>query len=281
MDKLSLLRGNDLILNDKIHVKNFKLKDIEEIGLDKYNKYISMCILSKLDVADVLWCERKIWYEDIKSEWEFFVQRALSGGKFRNIVIEKNNRFVDIELNCIFVNDEYKNMLNFLFNWNYEYVGLNIKNEAGNQIILATINKRDNSDIYILKEDTIKITEHYYNLLTMFIKDINWISKKYLFLDGGNKKAKKYILENEYKNRKYTQKETINLYSIVSALISFGQNYKDIWDYPIYLIYDLYYRLSKVDEYKNTIQAYYNGCIDTKKNPIKWEEINWAAIINK
>ena len=46
------------------------------------------------------------------------------------------------------------------------------------------------------------------------------------------------------------------------------------------MIYDLYRRLSKVDEYNGTMRALYSGCIDTKKNPINWDKVNWAAIIN-
>lgn len=92
------------------------------------------------------------------------------------------------------------------------------------------------------------------------------------------------LLEQEYRRResreKNNRKSNVDLGSLVSALIARGQPYKEIWDYPIYMIYDLYRRLSKVDEYNGTMRALYSGCIDTKKNPINWDKVNWAAIIN-
>lgn len=280
MNELSLLHGKDLVINKDISVKHFKLKDIEKINPDKYNIYLSMMIMSVLDVADVLWCKEKIWYEDIK-DWDFFVQRALAGNNNRTIAVEKNNRVVGIEKDCLFVNEEYKKVLNLFLGWNYDYIALNIKNESGTQTVLTTIKKDEKSNLYYISDDTIKFTEHYYKLVVSFLKEINWIKHSYMFLKGGNKYAKKYILENNYKNRKYANKETINLNSIVSALIANGQPYFDIWEYPIYAVYDLYYRFVKINEYNNTMQAYLNGCIDTKSNPIKWDEINWASIIKK
>lgn len=281
MTELELLSGKDLVITDKIRVRSFSLNDIKNCTIEQYNKYISTIILSVLDVADILWCEQKIWYEDIKSNWEFFIQRGLSGNNQKTIAVIKENKIVDLELKCLCLNDDFKNALNFIFGWNLDYVALNIETNAGKQIVLTTVEKYGNTDIYVITENSNKITEHYYNLVVQYLKDINWIKKEYLFLKGGNKYAKKYILENEYKNRKFTDKVNIDLNSIVSALIASGQDYFKIWEYPIYVIYDLYYRLNKVNEYRNTVQAYYSGCINTKENPIKWEEINWAAIIKK
>ena len=48
-----------------------KIKDIIELGYDTYMKYVSILITTKYDVADVLWFENKIWYEDIKNDWDF------------------------------------------------------------------------------------------------------------------------------------------------------------------------------------------------------------------
>ena len=282
MNELELLSGKDLVLSKDIRVKHFTLNDIREAGIDNYYKYLSLITLSVLDVADVLWCEKKVWYKDAGSDWDFFVQRALSGANSKkNIVVEKGDKVVDVELNCMCVNEEYKKALNFFFGWDYDYLALNIHTGDRTQTILTTIEYEEDSSLYILKEKTIRITEHHYRCLVDFVKDINWIHKEYMFLKGGNKRAQKYILENEYKNRKYTNKETINLESIISSLIAKGVNYLDIWNYPIYLVYNQYYRFNKIVEYQNIITAYYSGCLDTKKNPIKWDELNWSSIIKR
>ena len=35
----------------------------------------------------------------------------------------------------------------------------------------------------------------------------------------------------------------------------------------------------KIEEYNNTMSALYAGGIDTKKNPINWDKINWSSVI--
>ncbi len=67
--------------------------------------------------------------------------------------------------------------------------------------------------------------------------------------------------------------------SIVSSLIAQIGNCHDIWDYPIYTLYDQYHRYNKIEEFHNTMMAYANGNIDTEKNPIDWDKINWASVI--
>ena len=117
-----------------------------------------------------------------------------------------------------------------------------------------------------------------------YLIHINDYHPDYYWKKCPTKRGKKMLLEQEYRRResreKNNRKSNIDLGSLVSALIARGQPYKEIWDYPIYMIYDLYRRLSKVDEYNGTMRALYSGCIDTKKNPINWDKVNWAAIIN-
>ena len=86
-------------------------------------------------------------------------------------------------------------------------------------------------------------------------------------------------LRNTFSNNNTKHKETVTLESIVSSLVARGQAYSEVINYPIYVIYNQYYRLIKVDEYQNTLRALYGGCLDTKKNPIQWDKINWSSII--
>ena len=41
MEQLSLFRGRELKLTDKVSIKHYTFSDIEECGYDKYCKYIS------------------------------------------------------------------------------------------------------------------------------------------------------------------------------------------------------------------------------------------------
>lgn len=143
------------------------------------------------------------------------------------------------------------------------------------------MNVKQDGDMYYIDENCVKFTEHFYHLTTDFLESINWTKREYTFLKGGTKRAKKYILENDYKKRKKSHsKANIDIESICSLLVMSGIDYEKIWNLPIFAFYSCYYRLSKIDEYKNTIQALYGGCIDTEKNPINWDKINWASVIN-
>jgi hypothetical protein len=66
-----LLRGCPLELSEGVCVKHPTLDEV--ISSPKYYEYLSLILTTSLDVADVLWFEHNIWYEDIKSEWSFFV----------------------------------------------------------------------------------------------------------------------------------------------------------------------------------------------------------------
>lgn len=282
MDKLSLLKGNALRLTDELSIRNITLGEIIDIGYDKYIDYLSTMISSSLDVADILWYEMQIWYEDIKDEWTFFLQKSINEKELIDVYFYENNNIVYIEKDCMCISKMYEDALNFFFQLNGKYIVLEKKNGESSQLILCNV-KLNEKNKYTLESSSFKFTKYLYELLIPFLKEINWINDYYDFTHGGNKRAKKTILLHHYNSRhsKHRKMSYITLDSIVSSLISSGHNFKDIWDYPIYLIYDQYYRTIKINEYNNTINALYNGCIDTKKNPINWEKINWSAVIER
>ena len=277
---LSLFRGRDLHISDNIYLKHPKLSEIEEIGEDKYNEYVSCICTSSIDVADILCFELNIWYEDIKDEWEFFIQRCVSNKS----ILVKNLSNNKIEYGCLVIDDLYRDSLNYFFNLNGEYIITEIKVDNLPQLVINNVlpytDENGSTLYYILSKENFKFTKFFYELSKDFLDQINWMQRNYDYLKGGTKGAKKYILKNTlYKERKKNKKSTITLDSIVSSLVAKGISYNDIWNFPIYTIYDEYYRHIKIDEYNNTVSALYNGCIDTKKNPINWEKINWSNVI--
>ena len=275
----------------KYYLKNPKLKEIitleeKEIGL--YYKYLYLLTSTSLDLADILLCEAEIWYEDISSEWGFFLERIISDNcKKSKIIIENKSEFAksEIVVDRMLVNDDYRDALNFFFNTKGEYAIWNNKSNGNkdiNNICLLNLDKYkiiNDDNIYILEEESFKLNSHFYNIMVEVLKKINWINNDYDFLKGGTKYAKKYILKQNYKDRKKSAKIKIDLSSIISSLVAKGIRYDDILNYPVYMIYDLYYRFVKIDECENTMTALYSGCIDTKKHPVNMDKINWAAII--
>ena len=298
MNSLSLQRGRGLFLNKNCFVRHPTLGEIEslgyelygqnesgEYGYDRYNQLLYSLILNSKDLADVLWFENQVWYEDIKNEWEFFIQRALTHTK----VIEVDMNLEDIQgtTKALAIDGVLKEALNFFLNLQGEFILVEkaIENSDQYQVILCNAQfkeevideNEEKHNLYFVDEDNFKFTELYYNKTVEFLKQINWINIEYDFVKGGTKNAKIYILKNLYKKRNKSKKQNIDISTINSSIIAKG--IKNTWDMPIYAFYDCYYRLVKIDEYNNTMSALYAGGIDTKKNPINWEKINWSSVI--
>lgn len=231
-------------------------------------------ISSSKDVADILWFENKIWYEDIHSEWVFFIQKAIAGKRIIEVG-QKINGNVKTQ-KALAMNEEYNDTLNFFLNTKGNYVLYESQASVNSPInqMFALVGE-DN----ILHDDCFKFNEFFYNKTVDFLKKINWVSIDYDFLRGGSRGAKEYILKQRYKKRKKPQKEIVNISSITSSIVVKGCDYFKIWDFPIYMFYEFYHRLIKIEEFDNTIKALYSGALDTTKNPINWEKINWSSII--
>lgn len=283
--------GNDSIDYFIKNPKFSEILDLEEKEIGLYYKYLYPLVTTSLDVADILFCEADIWYEDIKNEWEFFLQKIMSDNpKKIKVVIRTNNEMgtSEIVIDGNAVNDLYRDSLNFFFNTNGEYIIWGDKNNevnSSNSVYLMNVTAKEKrskkeQDSFLFNENNFKLNSHFYNIMLETLRKINWIKPEYDFVKGGSKYAKKYILKQNYKDRNKNKKATMDLSSIISSLVAKGQRYEDILNYSIYLIYDLYYRLVKIDEWDNTMTALNSGYLDTKKNPINFEKINWAAIIN-
>lgn len=298
MNNLSLQRGRKLFLNRTYYVKHPTLGEIEnldydkyeqglvnEYGYDKYNQLLYSLILNSKDLADILWFESQIWYEDIKNEWDFFIQRALAQTKI--IEVDMNIEDIQGRTKAIAIDGNIKEALNFFLDIDGEFILIEkaIENSDQYQIILCNAKLKEKfvnesneeENLYYVQEDNFKFTELYYNRVVEFLKQINWINIEYNFVKGGTKNAKIYILKNLYKKRNKNKKQTIDISTINSSINAKGK--EDTWNMPIYAFYDCYYRLVKIDEYNNTMSALYAGGIDTKKNPINWEKINWSSVI--
>jgi hypothetical protein len=278
MDELALQRNKPYVTETGLCIKQPTLDDIVDIGYNTYQNYLYAIISTPKDVADILWCKMKVWYEDIKSDWVFFLQSSLTDGRNINVIVD------DYTTIALGINEEQKNAFNFFLGKNYDYIIVN-KKDAGEELsdvyIMGVEYTDDTKETCIINNNSFKISESVYNDIVMFLKSANWASFEYDFTKGGTKRAKKYILEHDYKARMKQKKSNVTLSSIVSSLIAKGQSYNGIWGLPVYMVYDLYYRYIKIDDWNNTMRALHSGCIDTKKDPINWEKINWSSVITK
>lgn len=279
MKHVDLIRGKPLKLTDKVYVKHPTLADV--CDLDKYENYTYIMMITSDDIADVMWHNSKKLYTDIKSEWLFFIQKALISARGSDVYVVDNDVY-RIDSNCVLINSDYRDALNYFLSLDCEYMVMTVGTGDNEQITLRSLNRDGN--MLVFNKDNFQFTESFYLQMVEYLRQINDYHPDYYWKKCPTKRGKKMLLEQEYRRResreKNNRKSNVDLGSLVSALIARGQPYKEIWDYPIYMIYDLYRRLSKVDEYNGTMRALYSGCIDTKKNPINWDKVNWAAIIN-
>lgn len=279
MKHVDLIRGRPLKLTDKVYVKHPTLADV--CDLDKYENYTYIMMITSDDIADVMWHNSKKLYTDIKSEWLFFIQKALISARGSDVYVVDNDVY-RIDSNCVLINSDYRDALNYFLSLDCEYMVMTVGTGDNEQITLRSLNRDGN--MLVFNKDNFQFTESFYLQMVEYLRQINDYHPDYYWKKCPTKRGKKMLLEQEYRRResreKNNRKSNIDLGSLVSALIARGQPYKEIWDYPIYMIYDLYRRLSKVDEYNGTMRALYSGCIDTKKNPINWDKVNWAAIID-
>lgn len=279
MKHVDLIRGRPLKLTDKVYVKHPTLADV--CDLDKYENYTYIMMITSDDIADVMWHNSKKLYTDIKSEWLFFIQKALISARGSDVYVVDNDVY-RIDSNCVLINSDYRDALNYFLSLDCEYMVMTVGTGDNEQITLRSLNRDGN--MLIFNKDNFQFTESFYLQMVEYLRQINDYHPDYYWKKCPTKRGKKMLLEQEYRRResreKNNRKSNVDLGSLVSALIARGQPYKEIWNYPIYMIYDLYRRLSKVDEYNGTMRALYSGCIDTKKNPINWDKVNWAAIIN-
>ena len=278
--ELSLQRGSDYIVNEKLSFKHPTLGEIcdfmSENKVDYYS-ILSRLISNSLDYADILWVENKIWYEDIKSEWIFFLQTAICMAKKENLSFSQGKDEKSIEV--YFLDDELTALLNFFLKKDGRWWFSEKKENNTVQNFLVNLPKNNKSE-----QEFFKFTEIYYNYLIEYLKEIHWVSIEYTFTRGNSRKTKQWILENNYEARKdrekKNKKEQVTIASINSSIVASGVSVST-WEMSLYFFNEIYNRLMKINEYKNTMSALYAGAIDTKKHPIDWEKINWTSVLKK
>lgn len=290
MNALQLYSGRPLKLAENVYVEHPKVNKLfSDVGekdvYSEYMKNLTLIVTQSKDIADILWVENKIWYEDIKSEYEFFIQECLADSTSNNVLIRDGELVSEMEEECIVINNDMSNALNYFLNLDGKWIVLGRTIEDNIQMFLLSV-KCENDKLYI-ESDSVKFNEQAYHILVEYLRDVNWIHPEYEFLKGATKKAKKVILQRNYEEREYEarknksrDKEQEDFQCILSCLVTFKIfSYEELFSKPIYVIYDSYFRYIQADNYRNTMDALHSGCIDTKKNPIDLEKIHWSSII--
>lgn len=183
-----------------------------------------------------------------------------------------------VELNDIGI--DFESVTHYQLFWNF-YHSQDIYKEAlhyftGHHFEVV----KDEKENVMLVNEKCMIDEFKFNDIVYFLKRINHLSLKQEY-NPGNKTALLYLMEQKRKAQKRRiGKEKINIESIISSVAWYsnnGVNIFNIFDLTISQLYDGYFRLNRIDNWRNTMIGMYTGNISSKD--IKLDNINWSNII--
>ena len=267
-------------------VRNPKLRDVldlekREPGL--YYSYLYMLSTISLDMAEALWVESGIYWEEIKDEWAFFLQRCL-GGEFHFIDVLVSEDNTKVITNALQVCDYYRDAFNWFFHTTGEWIFMTDNSvQTQNMDNTSLVNVKEiqyrGRNVYEYNEDNYRLTFHTRSILVDYLKKVNGDVDDYEFMRFPLEKSCKIFLEKMYKKHQKEAKRgaKVDLSSMVSSVVARGQSYKDLLDYPIFLIRDLYQRFYKIDNYNLTVQGYLQHGDPKKK--LDYDKIDWGVII--
>ena len=190
MKHVDLIRGRPLKLTDKVYVKHPTLADV--CDLDKYENYTYIMMITSDDIADVMWHNSKKLYTDIKSEWLFFIQKALIGARGSDVYVVDNNVY-RIDSNCVLINSDYRDALNYFLSLDCEYMVMTVGTGDNEQITLRSLNREGN--MLIFNKNNFQFTESFYLQTVEYLRQINDYHPDYYWKKCPTNRGKKMLLE--------------------------------------------------------------------------------------
>ena len=229
MDKYKLLRGDPLIINNKIKFKQPKLGEICDYGFNKYLSMVSLFCSTPYDLKVPLLDVFNIDYEKITWFELFRMNRFQINNYDTSILIE------GIDFN------------------NLQEV------EKDNKMPKSILLYDDKNDAALSEEDFLQIA----NFLR---KTHNYPKEEYRFM---NEQTKKYVIDMERRRLKRKQdKEDDSFYDYISGIIVSTQSlesYKAIWDLTMYQFTNYINRYEKIRNANALLGGMYSGMIDGSK----------------
>lgn len=217
-----------------------KIKDIVDIGEDRYHQYIGLLLLDT-DLLEVDHNKLKQIGLDEITTFDFLYFQSILSEDSRNIIKDALQFFFKKDIT---ISNDYRfcvgnpNEQNFITRNNYDYI----------------------------KKVLIKMN---------FLKELEEEEE----IKFGNELAKQWYLEaKRAESNKPKPKPQVNLQSIISAMMwRTNKSIDEILNMTIYQLHDGYHRLFLIDECLGIRDGLYHGTVDQDKiNP---NDLNWAKII--
>ena len=238
MDKLILLQGKDIRLNDYITIHFPTLDEIITLGEDIYlNGVYKFC--STPSDHKVMLDDMKLDYSQL-DEWEMFLimhqQQLFSEDDKRAFRLVMGD--FDITSFDIYTRPQF------------------------NDIVLAL--------------DEMEFDRAVYLKLTALLREMHNFTKR--VDRPGNEHTKNYLIEKERRQlkRRRNKKNESRFYPLITALVNtpeFKYDYSSVWTLTIYQFYRSIKHIQKVKEFGFVMQGVYAGTIDSSK--LDMSKIHW------
>lgn len=239
MNETKLLRGDNVIINDKITIKHLTVNQIldfanSENGEERYFSLINLFILRPYDLMDKL--------DDIGTDYETITEYELFISLFRT--------------------GQYSEDLKFLI---------------GDYNFKATL-KTDTNEVVLYDKDNLAIIdEKTYLEIKKYLSKMHYINIPIL-PKAGNKAIKKFRIDKKRKERKKQenkgfQSQLFNLTSSITVGTNGSVTFFNVWDMPIFSAYTALMKTLKLQNYMNTMTGIYTGNIsfkDVSKDTLDW-----------
>lgn len=239
IDRLGLLRGKDIVINDKITIHHPKLDEVYSFGEQKYFGVISILTAIPYDFMVQLW-DSGVDYEKL-SHFDFFCEmtKELS-------VADTSILLGDLDFKDFSYVEDVATKRRLLYNEKTKTV----IDEAIYTLIIERISALNN----VRKEER---------------KAGNLETKKFLIETERRRLRRASSQPKEFESQ---------LHNLVSSLVNSKESkydYETVWRMPIYQFYDAIKRIDHTKHCEQIFTGIYSGNVDSKK--ISPDSINWLA----
>lgn len=259
------LFGEPYKINDYIILNHPTLKDIRDTGEDEYYSFVKTITSTSYDFRVPLY-DMGIDYEEL-DDFQMFINLYKGFSKdeskvifgelnLQNFILTVNKETEDIVLLC--------------------HKSLAFKDEVFDEEDVVDLYEDVSKDKY--ESDYVRIDKSIYTQIVSFIRAINLFKRE--FKKGGNKAAKKYIIEKEKRRLEREAKKAKDDSSVLTSLIfslvncsHFKYDFTSVLDLPIFVFNRSVRQIQNLKNYDLVMGGVYSGMIDTSKMSL--DDIQW------
>lgn len=243
-----IIAGDDLEIGKKLRVRNMTLREIKDFGETRYNSLVGLITLRPIDVAVMLY-DSKLDYRTI-SDFEFFL-------KFTRHTI------TDIEF--------------LIPALDMRRMQIGIKPAS------------DPQEIVLYNSKGIVIDQHVFMQITDFVRKTHYISTNKDVLHPGvvvddscESVYKQFISDMRRLKRRQAKNGATDFYAdLISSVVNSegsAYTYESAMDMHVSQLWDSFFRISRIMNFKQIMTGVYSGCVDYDK--LDKNILNWCGTID-